>query len=262
MLGGLYLPIYLILSIIIYHLLDRYTGWIRVCYHRNARGGYNAHFATYSIFIYTLQCVVGIPLKKHWKMNVVRFIDNSIVMAITFVFAFWKFECDGIICSDGTQRNAVFNPYVMVLVISAALGTVIQFVVFWVLSSNDIVMNYPKPKKVEIVDSEMSLWQMTNLRHHPLVCRQYREQRRERKLQQAQKSAVQNATTNQPIQKVMELRSDVVAGQERTATNQSVTAQQAPTNQEKDETQGNDANAEVGNEITTTKTDDPKLGKD
>merc|ERR1711879_1088454 len=143
-LGGIYLPLYLILSIVIYHVLDRYTNWIWICYTLNSFGkGIRLHYQLYSVFIYTLQSVVGIPLKYHLRMNIVRFIDNVIIIGIVIVFAFWEFECGSIgwisLCADGLQRNAMYNPLVLILIITAVIGTVVGFAVYLILWKLKIV---------------------------------------------------------------------------------------------------------------------------
>ena len=80
--------------------------------------------------ILVLQALIGIPLRQKLLMNVIRFLDNAVMVAVIFIFAYFKFDCKQYYCYDELQRNYETNPYVLDLLIMAMIGTVVSFTIY------------------------------------------------------------------------------------------------------------------------------------
>eukprot|EP01083_Nonionella_stella_P080056 219780_1 len=121
--GGIYLPIYLLLSVIMYGLLEIYTDlvWIRLT-------PKSTQMSKKVTFIWVLQSIVGIPLRQRMAMMIIRLMDNSIMLTIISIFAFKRFDC--VLCYDKSERNALYNPYVLVLLSIAIAATILEFIIY------------------------------------------------------------------------------------------------------------------------------------
>eukprot|EP01083_Nonionella_stella_P048666 129971_1 len=138
--GGIYLPMYLLISFAIYFCLEKWTDlvWIapnKVNLQRQKR---QMSIRIRMLFIYIAQSVVGIPLRRHIKMNIIRFVDNCIILGIICSFAFLKFDC--ILCYDKSDRNALYNPYILILIQMAGVAIILGFIIYLGLYYTEIVV--------------------------------------------------------------------------------------------------------------------------
>lgn len=132
--GGLYLVFYLIIDIIGYLCLARWTSLL-ILSRNGKQWKEEQHHIPYIMCI--LQSVVGIPLRPKPSMIAIRFMDNLTVLSIITIFAFLRFDC--MMCYDMNNRAASSNPYVRWLLVMAGFSSIFQPLLFCMLHSIGVI---------------------------------------------------------------------------------------------------------------------------
>lgn len=134
-LGGLFLPIYLLTSFIFHFILD-YCTIIKIYYWSRSPKSTKCSIIAWQIIL-SLLSMVGIPLRKCIKTNVFRFIDNGIMLGIIWLFSLYHMKCD--ICTDGSEMNIFENPYINVLLLMGSICFVLEIMFYYTMYCKDII---------------------------------------------------------------------------------------------------------------------------
>lgn len=106
--GGIWLVLYLLIALIGYAFLVRFTPLITVSpdgkQWTEQNRLQNQHFW---LFVYVLQFLVGIPLRPNVWMFGIRYVENLSMLTIIYIFAFMEVDCS--VCAD---QSASSNPYI------------------------------------------------------------------------------------------------------------------------------------------------------
>lgn len=146
--GGLYLPLYLLLDWCLYFVLEAKTGAAANDRSIALKGKEVARMRRFQL-LYSLQTVVGIPIRRNLKMHVFRLVDNCLVLGAAFAFAFVDFQCFA--CYNKPTRNASYNPYVLVFVITTSICALMSFLIYLGLHKKYVVQRHRSHREVQVV---------------------------------------------------------------------------------------------------------------
>lgn len=131
--GGFYLSLYLMLSLLLYILLSAYTPLLMIILKKEQRA------RSWFDLLAVLQSIVGIPLRPSPTMHLIRFIDNLCILSLIAVFSFTDFDCFA--CADASARS---NAYIGAAVGVAMVTAVGQPALFGVLYRGHWLLTKPR----------------------------------------------------------------------------------------------------------------------
>eukprot|EP01083_Nonionella_stella_P173569 599180_1 len=150
--GGVYLPLYLFISVATYFCLEFFTDLLWIAVRRDSKNGnkISHKFFVHKVYlIYILQSIVGVPLRRKLSMHVIRFVDNCVMLTLIYSFAFVEFDC--ILCYDKIKRNASYNPYILTLLLMASVAAILEFILYLGLYYKDVIALKREMSIVEVV---------------------------------------------------------------------------------------------------------------
>ena len=210
--GGVYLTIYVICSFIIYFVLEYYTKCTWITIYEATRNDIAEGLGTMLILI--LQSLVGIPLRRHLKMNLIRFVDNLIVFFLILSIAtriFGTLECDSdFFCNNTSNKYANDNAYVFVLLVIGGIALVLEIVIYLSIYFKELVVTEMKTDHGNAYKSrhgapyELGKQEELLRRFHPMFLKRALADLEQQKMKETTRDDCINAISGRQIPRMIE----------------------------------------------------------
>eukprot|EP01083_Nonionella_stella_P087162 242355_1 len=137
------------------------------------------------IAIIVLQSMIGIPLRHHLKMNMIRFLDNLIFLALVAVVSLHPdhiIECESdMFCNNTDNKYASNNGYIRVLLVVGGIALVLELVIYLAMYVHNVLtteIGHSNYKLEDVKDNKFGLTKNEQLlrQFHPMFLKRAKQQ--------------------------------------------------------------------------------------